>query len=201
MRIQSFPQLMLVAAAALSLQGLPAHAADTATPPPPPAAMQEGWSGYSEVNWVDHTQRMLADLKTKLNLSGDQQAAWNTWSSGVVDNVRAQTEKIRAWHDAHAKLGPMSDPAHAHLTTPERMSQGLEHMKTEIKRMQDHVALLELALNHTKTFYETLNPDQKTIFDLYWQQSYQGGWIGHSTMEHDSTHDGHMESGHGMGAY
>ncbi len=194
MRISSIQQLILIAASALALQAAPVLAADPSptTPPPPGAASPDGWDGYGEVDWVAHTQRMLDDLKTKLDLSAEQQPAWDQWSGDVVANVRSQTEKVHQWREEHMKLGPMEDPAHTHRTTPERMAHGLEHMRAEIKRMQDHVALLETALNNTKTFYETLGPKQKTIFDLYWQQSYQGGWIGHGmTGHHHESYGGH----------
>ncbi|MDE2260814.1 MAG: Spy/CpxP family protein refolding chaperone, partial [Betaproteobacteria bacterium] len=140
-------------------------------PPPPPAPSQATATGNVRPpwDWVQHTQGMLDDLKTKLNLSGSQKGAWDTWSGSVLNNARAQSEKISMWRGEHMKQGFMGDPAHTRMTTPERMAHGLEHMRTEIKRMQDHVALLEVAQASTKTFYDTLDPNQKTIFDLYWQ--------------------------------
>ncbi|MDE1941870.1 MAG: Spy/CpxP family protein refolding chaperone [Betaproteobacteria bacterium] len=201
MHISSIQKLILIAGSALLLQQSPLWAAEKAPASQPPAASAPsapgGWGSFGPVDWVGHTERMLGDLKTKLDLTAAQQPAWDTWSHEVLDNVKAQTEKVRHWREAHMKLGPMEDPAHSSLSTPDRMARGLEHMRAEIKRMQDHVALLETALANTKKFYGTLDAKQKTIFDLYWQQSYQGGWIGHGMMGH--AYEGHHLRGTGGG--
>ncbi len=193
MRTTPIKRMFLVAGSLLLLQSGVLLAADKADPAPTPPA-HEAWTGMAPLNWVQHTQRMLDELKTKLNLSGSQKAAWDTWSGAVLNNARAQSEKIKLWREAHLKQGFVGDPAHANMTTPERMAHGLEHMRTEIKRMQDHVALLEAAQASTKTFYDALDPNQKTIFDLYWQQSYQeDGWGRHGMMGHE----GYGPMGHG----
>ena len=197
MRISSIQKLVFIAGSTLMLQQSPLWAAEKAPASTPPAASApsaaEEWGAFGPVDWVGHTERMLGDLKTKLDLTAAQQKAWDDWSHQVLDNVKAQTEKVRHWREAHMKLGPMEDPAHSTQTTPDRMAHGLEHMRAEIKRMQDHVALLETALANTKKFYDTLDAKQKTIFDLYWQQSYQGGWVGHGMMGHG--YDGHHPRG------
>jgi hypothetical protein len=190
MRTNPIKWMFLVAGSTLLLQAGVLLAADA--PPPSPGSSQEAWTGAARppINWAQHTQRMLDELKTKLNLSGSQKEAWDVWSSAVLSNARSQSEKINHWREAHMKQGFMGDPAHAHLSTPDRMAHGLEHMRMEIKRMQDHVALLEAAQASTKTFYDALDTNQKTIFDLYWQQSYQEGWGGHEGWE------GHGMMGH-----
>lgn len=180
-------QVVLTTGALLALHAGLIQAADQAVAPPPPnAAAPKMAYGHPMMgmDWVAHTQRMLKDLKTKLNLAPAQQGGWDSWSKMVVDNAKAQSERIQHWHQEHLKQGGMVDPVHAGLTTPERMEAGLEHMKTEVKRMQDHVALLETAIAGTKAFYATLDTNQKTIFDLYWQQSYQEGWGAHAQMHH-----------------
>ncbi len=184
--------------------GLLQAADQTVAPPPPnaPAPKMAHSHPMMGMDWVDHTQRMLKDLKTKLNLAPAQQGAWDSWSKMVVDNARAQSERIKHWHQEHLKQGDMMDPVHAGMSTPERMEAGLEHMKTEVKRMQDHVALLETAIAGTKSFYGTLDTNQKTIFDLYWQQSYQEGWGGHGMMHHPGGMGmGMMHHGAGMEHY
>ena len=187
MHTNPIKRMFLVAGSLLLLQAGTLMAADT-PPPPPSSPSQEAWTGAARppINWAQHTQRMLDELKTKLNLSGSQKQAWDVWSGAVLNNARSQSEKINHWHEAHMKQGVMGDPAHANMSTPDRMAHGLEHMRMEIKRMQDHVALLEAAQASTKTFYDALDTNQKTIFDLYWQQSYQEGWGGgHGMMEHE----------------
>ncbi|MHB8353829.1 MAG: Spy/CpxP family protein refolding chaperone [Burkholderiales bacterium] len=186
MRTNPIKRMFLVAGSVLLLQAGPLLAADApATAPSSPS--QGAWTGaaHPPIDWVQHTHRMLDELKTKLNLSGSQKQAWDVWSEAVLKNASSQSERINHWRDAHMKQGFMGDPAHSHMSTPDRMAHGLEHMRMEIKRMQDHVALLEAAQAGTKIFYDALDTNQKTIFDLYWQQSYQEGWGGHGMMEHE----------------
>lgn len=178
-------KIVITTGTLMALQSGVSQAADQAmTPPPPNAPAPKMAYGHHMMgmDWVGHTQHMLKDLKTKLNLTPAQQGGWDTWSKMVVENAQAQTERVKHWHQEHMKQGDMLDPVHSGMSTPERMEAGLEHMKTEVKRMQDHVALLETAIAGTKAFYSTLDANQKTIFDLYWQQSYQEGWGGHGMM-------------------
>ena len=197
-----FKKILLTSGTVLALQSGLLQAADQGvTPPPPNAAPPKMAHAHPMMgmDWVDHTQHMLKDLKSKLNLTSAQQGAWDNWSKMVVDNAKAQSERIKHWHQEHLKQGDMLDPVHAGQSTPERMEAGLEHMKTEVKRMQDHVALLETAIAGTKAFYGTLDTNQKTIFDLYWQQSYQEGWGGHGMMHHGGGMGMmHHEDGMGM---
>lgn len=165
----------------------------SATPPPPGAvAPAKNQHNGNENLWVRHTQGMLEDMKSRLNLSEGQQAAWNAWSGDVLSITREQTERIDHWrqeHEKRARSHGMDD--HLHMTTPERMSHGLEHMQVEIQRLQDHVALLQKLQTSTQIFYDKLSTDQKTIFDLYWQQAYH---IGRMLSQH-----GMMDSHAGMG--
>ncbi len=186
MRKNPFKQALLAVGSILLLYSGFLMAAEM---PPPPAAASQG-----PMDWVQHTQEMLDDLKTKLNLTASEKGAWDTWSDLVLNNARAQSEKISMWRGEHMKQGYVGDAAHAHMSTPDRMAHGLEHMRTEIKRMQDHVALLEVAQASTKRFYDTLDPNQKTIFDLYWQQSYQWGMGEHGMMGHEGRYG---PAGHG----
>ncbi len=178
-------KLVLVVGSALLIQSVGALAADSSMAPPPPPSksspaadnpsMEKALSTY----WMDKTHHMLDDLKGKLNLQPGQQPAWDTWSRSILDNSHAQVEKMAHWHKEHMKLGGVEDADRAHLTTPQRMNKGLDHLRIEIKRMQDHVAQLEKAQASTQQFYDSLDTNQKTIFDLYWQKTYESGWRSH----------------------
>jgi hypothetical protein len=93
--------------------------------------------------------RHLSALKAKLKLAASQESAWSTFAAAMKPNFgnvparpdRAELEK---------------------LTTPERIdkmralrAQHMAHMNTEMDRRDDAV----------KTFYATLNAEQKKIFD------------------------------------
>jgi hypothetical protein len=151
-------QCILVAAGALLLQSAPVLA-DKAPPP-------VGAPGNSRnFDWVQHTQRTIDELKGKLNLAPGQMAAWGTWSGGVMNDARQQIERMKAWHEKVGEEKPSFD-----VTTPERMARGIERLRAETSEMQEHLVRLEAAQVRTKVFYDKLDTNQKTIFDLYWHK-------------------------------
>ena len=170
---------LLIAAAAL----LPMVGAVAAEPvgPPQPAP------GYGpKIDWVEHTQQTLKELKGDLNLAPAQMAAWDAWSSGVVKDAGSQLSRMKDMP------GPMWGPGQAwdEGTTPERMARGIERMRAQVKHMQEHLTQLEASQARTKTFYDQLDANQKTIFDLFWRDVHHrmgeamgggpmmGGWQG-----------------------
>jgi len=166
---------ILLAAGALLLQSIPALADKS---PPHPV----GAPGYIvNFDWVKHTQRTIDELKGKLNLTPDQMAAWDTWSAGVMSDARQQIEGNKAWQEAMGKAqAPASD------ATPDRMARGIERLRAEATEMQGHLARLEAAQVRTKSFYDKLDTNQKTIFDLYWQGVHHrdaGQGLGHGMHE------------------
>jgi len=151
----------LLAAGALALSCIPGLA-DEAAPPAP-----EPMSGHGRsFDWIRHTQHTLDELKVKLNLAPAQLAAWDAWSGGVMKDAHAQLEKRKPWLE---EGGPGGKPM-AEVTTPERMAQGIERLRAETAWMQEHLAQLEAAQARTKTFYDALDTNQKTIFDLFWHE-------------------------------
>lgn len=86
----------------------------------------------------------LGDLKTKLQLKADQTAAWNTFEQAMQAPV--QTMK----HPDHTAMQK--------LTTPERIEQ-MQAFKAE------RDAQMQKRLDATKTFYGSLNDEQKKTFD------------------------------------
>ncbi len=163
----------LVAIVSVLLFPAAATSADEDPPPPPGSAMEHG----RHFDWVMHTQRTLDELNAKLNLAPAQLAGWNTWSKGVLDDgkrqlVQKKDEQNQQRADSKALIGE---------TTPEKMARGIERLKSETAWMQEHLVQLEAARSRTSTFYDTLDTNQKTIFDLFWHELY------HRTSGHDQS--------------
>jgi len=170
----------------VSLQGLAAHA-DQATPARPPlgsaAARERGF------DWIEHTQHTLDELKAKLNLTSGQTAAWDSWAGGVLKDARQQLEQKKSALE-QKKLGEKSPDD---VTTPERMARGIEHLRAQTKWMEEHLTQLEAAQIRTKNFYDALDKNQKTIFDLYWHE------VHHRAAGHDGAGGMHEHEGFGPG--
>jgi len=151
--------------------------------PAEPAMMQR--HGF---DWVEHTQQTLDELKGKLNLAPGQMAAWETWSAGVLKDAHQHLQQREAFRDKedHERKPPMD------LTTPEQMARGVERLRARLNWMQEHLAQLEAAQGRTKAFYDTLDTNQKTIFDLFWHEMY------HRMAGHDGW-GMHREGGFGPG--
>jgi hypothetical protein len=168
-------QCLLAGVGALLLQCLPVFAGDGM--PGPPHGMTEHNRGF---DWVQHTRHTVDELKVKLNLAPGQTAAWDAWSAGVMKDAQQQAGSKMAMH-MHGEMGDGAGPPED-ATTPEQMAHGIERLRGEISMMQEHLARLEAAQARTKTFYDTLDTNQKTIFDLFWHEMYHrmaghdGGW-------------------------
>ena len=156
-------QCILVAAGAFLLQSVPVFAHGGV--PPPPGGMAEHSRNF---DWIQHTQRTMDELKSKLNLAPEQMTAWDTWSRGVIKDDQQQLEQKKSRHEE--KSG-RAKPTAAD-TTPERMARWIERLRAETNWMQEHLLQLEAALVRTKAFYNTLDTNQKTIFDLFWHDLY-----------------------------
>jgi len=151
-----------LAAATPHLQAAAAVAGDAAAPPASSAASDRRF------DWVQHTQSTLDELKTKLNLAPAQTAAWETWSDAALKDAQdnlAQMEAMRSREMSAA--APATE-----LSTPEQMQRGIERMRVRLQQMQEHLARLEAAQARTKTFYDSLDKNQKTIFDLFWHDMF-----------------------------
>ena len=93
------------------------------------------------------TQR-LAELKSKLKITPEQEAAWTTYTEAVKPAPRA------AMAATHAELNQ--------LPTPERLDRmralHAEHMVAMTTRMDQRA-------DATKSFYAVLSADQKKVFN------------------------------------
>ena len=164
--------LAQIAGLVILLHGFPVYAAEPAPGSPDRPA------GHTRApGWIEHTQHTLDELKLKLNLAPGQVSAWEVWSSGVLKDAREQLEPGHG--SADAKTGMEK---HQDASTPEQMSRGIERLREEIAWKQGHLVKLEAAQARTQAFYDKLETNQKTIFDLFWHEVYHrmsghdGGW-------------------------
>ncbi|MDB5825083.1 MAG: hypothetical protein JWR21_3787 [Herminiimonas sp.] len=134
----------------------------------------DGRSGEHRGNHdpVAGTQKRLEQLKQKLNLKPAQQASWDTFANATIANARARAV-------AHEKMEGKGQRDRQSMSTPERM----EKMAAMMRANADS---LSKAAADTKTFYDGLSVEQRTIFDLTAQKAWKGR-MGHG--EH---------GGHGM---
>lgn len=121
------------------------------------AALQpksKGECAYSSGNEHErgaHFEKHMQALHAALKLSASQEVAWTEFS----------TKSVR-----------MDRPGHqdwTNLSTPDRLDRMLDNMKSHEKNMTEHAAIV-------RAFYDTLNQDQKKIFDS-------------NFMEHHRRHD------------
>ncbi len=152
-------------------------ATDQAMPP-------QGVTGQARFDWIKHTQVTLDELKTKLNLNPTQIPAWDTWTAGVVGD--AHNQLLMHADDCHH--GMRHHSAWINESTPDQMTHGIACLRAEMTRMQEHLVQLEAAQVRTKIFYDTLGPNQKTIFDLFWHEMYHRA-SGHHGGSNDNDDD------------
>ena len=114
----------------------------------------------------------LSELKQKLALSADQEAAWTTWTAALQPRGPMATTDRRAMRDEMAKL-----------TTPERID------RMRAMRAQHHSAMDQRA-DATKAFYAVLTPEQRKVFDAQTARMMQPG-MGMDGPHHPGMHRHH----------
>lgn len=117
---------------------------------------------FNPKEMVTHTQERLKELKAKLNLEANQQAAWDSWSAQVLEDIKKQ-----ASDDERFRKGFQSFPK-KEMTTPERLDFQIKHTENQLEFLQGKLTSLQHAKANTLNFYNALNQNQKTIFDLFW---------------------------------
>lgn len=152
----------------------------------PSCCTQESGHGF---DWIQHTRHTLTELKRKLNLAPEQLPAWETWSGGVVKDAHQQLESRKDLREKKDSGTKTQEDA----TTPEQMALGIQRLHAQIEWMQQHVVQLEAAQARTKAFYDTLDANQKTIFDLFWHEMY------HRAAGHEDGGSGDEHAGFGSG--
>lgn len=115
------------------------------------------------------TQKRLAELKQKLNLKPTQQTAWETFSNALITQAKAHMQSREKMQGAFGR-------DHEDMPTPEKM----EKMAAMMRANADS---LSKTASDTKTFYDVLSIEQKTIFDLFSKNAWNNRMMGH--MHHD----------------
>ena len=106
-------------------------------------------SGEMGMDSVARATKHLSELKAKLNLTNDQQPAWQTFSDQVTDQAKTM-EAMRDKMKDKAQTMPK--------TAPEQMAKMADMMK-------DRAQAMAKMADNVKTFYATLTPEQQTSFD------------------------------------
>ncbi|RSZ55471.1 Spy/CpxP family protein refolding chaperone [Massilia atriviolacea] len=101
-----------------------------------------------------HMAKRQARLHEQLKLTAQQEPAWAAWSAASKPGERPPRGERGQW---------------AGKSAPERMEMQLEMAKK-------HVASMETRLAALNTFYATLTPEQKKVFD---EHSMRRGHHGH----------------------
>lgn len=178
----------LLIAGLLANAALTAHAqTTTATAAPKPMAgasspRMDGHGGHARgmqgrmdpAKMEAMVAKHLADLKNKLKITTPQEGAWTSFTAAMKPPVRAE----------HSR----PDPAEMEkLTTPERIDKMRAHRSQRMTEMQTQMDQREEA---TKTFYATLNADQKKVFDAEHGKMMRR-WGDHKGMGHGPRRDAH----------
>ena len=124
-------------------------------------SISDGQDQHQRKNPVERAQKHLDKLEQKLQLTSDQQAAWNTYSDTAL--ARA-TERAKHMEEHHAKGGDH----HGDMDTATR----LEHMS---QRMRERADIMQQMAQDTRAFQQVLTPEQQTIFDKYWKSQFGRG--------------------------
>ena len=136
------------------------------TPANPPAGQSGAHHGMMPKGDHDPAKRQAkmaerqAEFKAKLGLNASQEGAWNAFAASM-------TPPARTGQDRAAMRAEMEK-----LSTPER----IDRMKA--LRAQRNAEMDQRA-EAAKTFYATLNADQKKVFDAQPKRGGHGGGRGH----------------------
>jgi len=123
-------------------------------------SMSDGRDQHHRMDPAERAQKHLDKLEQKLQLTSDQQAAWNTYSDTAL--ARA-SERAKHMEEHRAK----GSDHHGDMDTASR----LEHMS---QRMRERADKLQQMAQDTRTFQQVLTPEQQTIFDKYWKSQFGG---------------------------
>ena len=136
------------------------------TPANPPAGQPGAHHGMMHKGDHDPAKRQAkmvqrqAELKAKLQLNASQEGAWNTFAASMKPPARTGQD--------HAAMRAEMEK----LSTPER----IDRMKA-LRAQRD--AEVDKRADAAKTFYATLNADQKKVFDAQPKRGGRGHGGGH----------------------
>jgi protein CpxP len=161
---------LLAAGASAFAQGTnPAPASPSATPAPGMMAPGHGMGKHDPAQRQAWMAKRQADLKAKLKITPAQEAAWTTFTTALQPMAHQQLQQAHA-----ADYAELSK-----LPTPER----LDKMKSlRAQHMAEMNTRMDQRAEATKTFYATLSPEQKKVFDAETSRMGQGRHGGHGLM-------------------
>jgi Spy/CpxP family protein refolding chaperone len=93
--------------------------------------------------WGERAAKREQKLHDTLKLTPAQEASWSTYRAAIKPAARAERGARADWKA---------------LPAPERMAKRIDMAK-------EHLAVMESQLGATTTFYGTLTPEQKKLFD------------------------------------
>jgi len=118
------------------------------------AAGPEGKSGcearhgqHIHAKWEERRAEHLSELKGKLELKPEQEAAWSAFASASQPGMRSMEGDRQAMHDELEKLN-----------TPERLDRMLAKADAHRARLAERAEVI-------KAFYTQLTPEQQSVFD------------------------------------
>ena len=147
--------LGLMLAAGLSINALAQNQGMPMQPMPPgpmmahgiaPHQMSEQRMAQKQSRRAEHRAKRLQELKVFLQLQGNQEADWSTFSAALQSPM--------------ARPAPVNPAEMEKLTTPERIDKMME-----MKAARE--AQINSRMTATKTFYASLNPQQQKVFDTH----------------------------------
>lgn len=165
---KSITAICLLSGLFMAGAGSYAMAQDTHTAHPATQGSAEGQHSQSK-DPVAATQKRLAELKQKLNLKPSQQAAWEKFSNAMTAQAKAQAQSREKMKDTLGR-------DYENMSTPEKMEKMAAMMRA-------HADSLSKTASDTKTFYDGLSAEQKTIFDLFEKNAWDSRMMEH--MHHE----------------
>lgn len=156
---------LMVGLTALSLGGAALVARADEAPAAPATAAGQGdmAKGDHHGKFAERMAKHQAKLHDKLKLTAAQEPAWTAFIASAAPH---RPDGARPAHQEFAKL-----------SAPERMEKHLAMSKQRISMQENRLASL-------KTFYATLTPEQKKVFDENIGGGRHGRWGHHGPREH-----------------
>jgi hypothetical protein len=134
----------LIAGSGILVASAYAVSADNAAGTPRCEARQQQ---QGAARWEDRRAAHLAELKEKLALTADQEAAWSTFTESARPGPRHAGMDRKAMREEFEKL-----------STPERLDRMQAMSDMRRARMAERAGAI-------KTFYAQLSPEQQRVFD------------------------------------
>ncbi|QYF94793.1 Spy/CpxP family protein refolding chaperone [Massilia sp. PAMC28688] len=99
--------------------------------------------GHKHGNWAERQAQRAQKLHDALKLTPAQEGAWASYSAAIKPQARPERGQKGAWQA---------------MSAPERMEKRLARARMKVEKMEARLAA-------TASFYATLSPEQKKVFD------------------------------------